>query len=105
MVPPVHGPAMFTYASANAHAMRFPVKLNLRPVNAFRGPGYVEGTTAYEQAIDELAAQLELDPLELRRRLHVDHDDRAAACRTRRSRCSRATTARRRSRAGPTARR
>ena len=46
MVPPVHGPAMFTYASANAHAMRFPVKLNLRPVNAFRGPGYVEGTTA-----------------------------------------------------------
>ena len=60
--------------SANAHAMRFPVKLNLRPVNAFRGPGYVEGTTAYEQAIDELAAALELDPLELRRRLHVDHD-------------------------------
>jgi len=74
MVPPVHGPAMFAYTAANAHAMRFPVKLNLRPVNAFRGPGYVEGTTAYEQAIDELAAQLELDPLELRRRLHVDHD-------------------------------
>ena len=54
MLPPVHGPAMFTYKSPNAHAMRFPVKLNLLPVNAFRGPGYVEGTTGYEQAIELL---------------------------------------------------
>jgi xanthine dehydrogenase YagR molybdenum-binding subunit len=74
MFPPVHGPAMFAYGSPNAQAMRFPVKLNLRPVNAFRGPGYVEGTTAYEQAVDELAAALSLDPIELRRRMHVDHD-------------------------------
>jgi CO/xanthine dehydrogenase Mo-binding subunit len=74
MVPAVHGPAMYTYASPNAHAMRFPVKLNLRAVNAFRAPGFVEGTTAYEQAIDELAAALGSDPLDLRRRLHVDHD-------------------------------
>ena len=53
MVPAVHGPAMYTYASPNAHAMRFPVRLNLRAVNAFRAPGFVEGTTAYEQAIDD----------------------------------------------------
>ena len=74
MLPPVHGPAMFAYKSPNAHAMRFPVKLNLLPVNAFRGPGYVEGTTGYEQAVDELAGALGVDPLELRGRMHVDHD-------------------------------
>ena len=74
MVPPVHGPGMFMYQTDNAHAMRFPVKLNLRPVNAFRGPGYVEGTTGYEQAVDELALALALDPLELRRRMHAEHD-------------------------------
>jgi CO/xanthine dehydrogenase Mo-binding subunit len=74
ILPPVHGPAMFTYASANAHAMLFPVRLNLRPANAFRGPGHVEGTAAYEQAIDELANALATDPLALRRKLHIDHD-------------------------------
>jgi CO/xanthine dehydrogenase Mo-binding subunit len=33
---------------------------------AFRAPGLVEGTTAYEQAIDELAKALGRDPLDLR---------------------------------------
>jgi xanthine dehydrogenase YagR molybdenum-binding subunit len=75
-MPNIHGPAMHTYASRNAHVMRFPVKLNLRPINPFRAPGGVEGTTAYEQAIDELAAALATDPLELRRVLYVDHDQR-----------------------------
>ena len=37
-------------------------------------PAMSRARPRYEQAIDELAAQLELDPLELRRRLHVDHD-------------------------------
>ncbi len=77
LMPMVHGFAMSAYRSENAHGMRFPVKLNLRPVNAFRAPGFVEGVTAYEQAIDELARALELDPLELRRRAHSDHDQNA----------------------------
>ena len=77
LMPMVHAPAVSAYRSENAHAMRFPVKLNLRPVNAFRAPGFVEGTTGYEQAIDELAAALELDPLELRRRAHADRDQGA----------------------------
>jgi CO/xanthine dehydrogenase Mo-binding subunit len=77
LMPMVHAPAMSAYRSENAHAMRFPVKLNLRPVNAFRAPGFVEGTTGYEQAIDELAAALKLDPLELRRRAHSDRDQNA----------------------------
>lgn len=74
MAAAVHGPAMLFYDVPNAHAMCFPVKLNLRPMNAFRGPGYVEGTAAYEQAIDELAQALSVDPLALRRQAHVDHD-------------------------------
>ena len=34
----------------------------------------MEGTAAFEQAIDELALALDLDPLELRRRNHTDVD-------------------------------
>jgi CO/xanthine dehydrogenase Mo-binding subunit len=77
LMPMVHAPAMSAYRSENAHTMRFPVRLNLRPVNAFRAPGFVEGTTGYEQAIDELAAALRIDPLELRRRVHSDRDQGA----------------------------
>ena len=54
--------------------MVFPVRTNLRAQNAFRAPGVVEGVTVLEQAIDELAARLDLDPLELRRLNHVDVD-------------------------------
>ena len=57
--------------------MVFPLKTNLRPQNAFRAPGVTEGTTVFEQAIDELAAALGLDPLELRRLNHVDRDQRS----------------------------
>ena len=34
----------------------------------------MEGATAFEQAMDELALALGIDPLELRRRNHVDVD-------------------------------
>jgi CO/xanthine dehydrogenase Mo-binding subunit len=74
MVPMVHSPALSAYHSENAHTMRFPVKLNLRPVNAFRAPGFVEGTTGLEQAMDELAQALKIDPLDLRRLAHADRD-------------------------------
>ena len=40
----------------------------------FRAPGFVEGTFGLECALDELAAKLDLDPLEVRRRNHADHD-------------------------------
>ena len=74
---PVNEPALTLYAVANAQAMVFPLKTNLRAQNAFRAPGVTEGTAAFEQAIDELALVLGLDPLELRRRNHVDHDQRS----------------------------
>ncbi len=41
-------------------------------MKAFRAPGYVEGTFGLECLLDELARELELDPLELRRRNHAE---------------------------------
>ena len=43
-------------------------------MKAFRAPGYVEGTFGLECLLDELAAKLGVDPLELRRRNHADTD-------------------------------
>ena len=59
--------------------MAFPVRTNIRAQNAFRAPGVVEGITVLEQAMDELAAALGIDPLELRRTNHVDRDQARAA--------------------------
>ena len=80
--------------------MTFPVRTSLRAQNAFRAPGVVEGVTVLEQAIDELAAALELDPLELRRAEPRRPRPGARGCPTRASGCSRATTAPPSSRAG-----
>jgi CO/xanthine dehydrogenase Mo-binding subunit len=71
---PVAEPALSLYACDDVRAMTFPVRTSLRPQNAFRAPGVTEGVTVFEQAMDELAAALELDPLELRRRNHVARD-------------------------------
>jgi CO/xanthine dehydrogenase Mo-binding subunit len=73
-VPSVLVPALTLYRCENARALTFPLRLHRRTQNAFRAPGFVEGTAAFEQAVDELAAALDLDPLELRRRNHVDGD-------------------------------
>jgi CO/xanthine dehydrogenase Mo-binding subunit len=71
---PVAEPVLSIYACPNVRAMIFPVRTSLRAQNAFRAPGVVEGVTVLEQAMDELAAALEMDPLELRRANHVDRD-------------------------------
>ena len=73
-VPPVLVPALTLYGCENARALTFPLRTNRRTQNAFRAPGVVEGTACFEQAIDELALALDLDPLELRRRNHVEVD-------------------------------
>jgi xanthine dehydrogenase YagR molybdenum-binding subunit len=67
-------PAYTMYECENVRAMGFLGKTNRRGQNAFRAPGTVEGITALEQAMDELALKLEIDPLELRRRNHTDRD-------------------------------
>src|SRR5262249_2712087 len=66
------GPLSMLYAGPNVKATPYGAKLNLPPAKAFRAPGFVEGTFGLECALDELAAKLGLDPLELRRRNHAD---------------------------------
>jgi len=71
---PVEGPMQMLYACDNVHTTTYGAKINQPPMKAFRAPGFVEGTFGLEALLDVLAAQLEIDPLELRRRNHTDHD-------------------------------
>jgi CO/xanthine dehydrogenase Mo-binding subunit len=71
---PTYGPMEMLYACENVRTQTYGTKLNLPPNAAFRAPGFVEGTFGLECVLDELAARLELDPLELRRRNHADND-------------------------------
>ena len=71
---PVAEPALSIYACENVRTMVFPVRTSLRAQNAFRAPGVTEGVTVLEQAIDELASALGIDPLALRRANHADRD-------------------------------
>jgi CO/xanthine dehydrogenase Mo-binding subunit len=69
------GPMQMLYACENARTVRHGAKINTPPMKAFRAPGFVEGTFGLECLIDELAAKLELDPLEVRRRNYADSND------------------------------
>ena len=62
------------YACENMRTTNYGVKLNTPPNAAFRAPGFVEGTFGLECLLDELAAKLDIDPLELRRRNYADSD-------------------------------
>jgi CO/xanthine dehydrogenase Mo-binding subunit len=66
------GPMQMLYACENVRTVEYGAKLNTPPMAAFRAPGFVEGTFGLECLLDELAAKLDLDPLELRRRNHSD---------------------------------
>jgi CO/xanthine dehydrogenase Mo-binding subunit len=68
------GPMELLYACDNVRISESAAKLNTPPMKAFRAPGFVEGTFGLECLIDELAARLDLDPLELRQRNHADFD-------------------------------
>ena len=68
------GPMKMLYACDNVRTTQYPAKVNLPPMAAFRAPGFVEGTFGLECLLDELAAKLEIDPLELRRRNYADSD-------------------------------
>jgi len=71
---PTYGPMEMLYRCDNVRTVTWGAKLNTPPNAAFRAPGFVEGTFALECALDELAARLEMDPLELRRRNYADSD-------------------------------
>ena len=73
-LPSTAGPMQMLYACDNVSTVEYGAKLNTPPMAAFRAPGFVEGTFGLECLLDELAARLDLDPLELRRRNHADSD-------------------------------
>ncbi|MBD0347906.1 MAG: xanthine dehydrogenase family protein molybdopterin-binding subunit [Thermoleophilia bacterium] len=68
------GPMQLLYGCPNVRTVDYGAQLNTPPNAAFRAPGFVEGTFGLECLLDELAARLDVDPLELRRRNHADHD-------------------------------
>ena len=61
------GPMQMLYDCENVRTTLYPAKINTPPMKAFRAPGFVEGTFGLECLLDEVAAKLELDPLEIRR--------------------------------------
>ncbi|MGH7175825.1 MAG: xanthine dehydrogenase family protein molybdopterin-binding subunit [Tepidisphaeraceae bacterium] len=60
------GPAQNLYKCENLLTEDSDVFTNAGPAAAFRAPGHPQGAFALEQAIDELAERLSIDPLELR---------------------------------------
>jgi CO/xanthine dehydrogenase Mo-binding subunit len=70
----LHLPFFSLYRCDDVAVSVFPLKLNLSGATAFRAPGVMTTITALEQAMDELADKLGMDPLELRRANHADRD-------------------------------
>jgi CO/xanthine dehydrogenase Mo-binding subunit len=56
------------YQCLNLALIGYDVVTNKPKTEAYRGPGGIQAAFAMEQAIDDLAQNLEMDPLELRRR-------------------------------------
>ncbi len=63
------GPATNMYKYAALHTAENDVFTNGGPAAAFRAPGHPQGAFALEQAIDELAIKLSIEPLDLRDRI------------------------------------
>jgi len=68
----IGGPAKDLYACDNVRTAVWAARTNVDSARAFRAPGYVEGTFALESAIDALAGELGLDPLDLRFRNYTE---------------------------------
>ncbi|MEP6296219.1 MAG: xanthine dehydrogenase family protein molybdopterin-binding subunit [Ilumatobacter sp.] len=67
----VHGPYLFLYQCDDVRVRTRRLRSNLGPAVAFRGPGYLESTFVLESLMDELAVELGIDPIDLRRRNHA----------------------------------
>jgi CO/xanthine dehydrogenase Mo-binding subunit len=62
------------YACPNVRTRETFVYTNAGPMSSFRAPGHVEGAFGLECAMDALAREIGIDPLELRRRNYATHD-------------------------------
>ena len=63
------GPATKSLQCPNLLTEEYDVFINAGPGAAFRAPGHPQGCFAFEQAIDELAVKLNMDPLALREKI------------------------------------
>ena len=63
------GPATNLYKCENIHTEENDVFINAGPGAAFRAPGHPQGCFGFEQAIDEVAVKLNMDPLDLREKI------------------------------------
>jgi CO/xanthine dehydrogenase Mo-binding subunit len=62
------------YRCENVRSTETFVYMNTGAMASFRAPGSVEGAFGLECAMDALARELDIDPLELRRRNYAQHD-------------------------------
>src|SRR3954452_13272858 len=69
------GPMRMLYDCENVRTVTYGARLNTPPMKAFRAPGFVEGTFGLECLVDELAAKLDVDPLEIRRRNYASSNE------------------------------
>jgi xanthine dehydrogenase YagR molybdenum-binding subunit len=67
-------PFPMLYACANASVSDMPVKLDVPPGTYMRAPGEASGSFGLETAMDELAYELGIDPLEFRLRNYAEVD-------------------------------
>ena len=67
-------PTRHLYGAANLLTQQNVVELDLLPNSWLRGPGEATGTFVLESAMDELAYELGMDPIELRMRNEPDVD-------------------------------
>ena len=74
---PILGAFMFNgiYKFPSYHFTCTNVFTNKVPTDAYRGAGRPEATFAVERMMDELAAELSLDPLELRAKNWITHEE------------------------------
>ncbi len=68
----IGGPTKDLYRCPNVRTAVWGVRANTDAGRAFRAPGYVEGTFALEGATDALAAELGMDPLDLRMKNYAE---------------------------------
>jgi xanthine dehydrogenase YagR molybdenum-binding subunit len=68
------GPARNMYPCPNLLTEEHDVFTHAGPAAAFRAPGHPQGAFALEQAIDELAEKLGMDPVALRDKIDFDED-------------------------------
>ena len=66
------GPATNMYTSPNLLTEEYDVFVNAGPGAAFRAPGHPQGCFALEQAIDEVAVKLNIDPLTFREKIDTN---------------------------------